>query len=143
MDKVKLQASQEDYEGYFWFPRLRLEKLEPHKELKIQEIRLRSAFIIPHENPNWVIEIIVTKTWKGDSVSGRPDISWSLEMYGNQWEGIINTVTGVSKRKAWGQGFSDMWRGSSEDDFSTRFQEFLGAIVEVQGFLTKEETQEV
>ncbi|KPM39983.1 hypothetical protein AK830_g6568 [Neonectria ditissima] len=101
---------------------------------QIGQLRLKSSVIIPYKMTPYVIEISVTKAWKGGIMKDKPDLTWGIELHAAHWDETINHVSGSDHRKDWGKGLEHIWPGN-EPGLEPRFEEFVGTILEVQALL--------
>lgn len=114
-------------------PRVSTHKLGNVRD-SIGQLRLKSSAIIPYKNTPYVIEVNVTKVWKGTCMADTPEITWGVEFYAAHWDESIMHISGGDHRKDWGQGLKHMWPGD-EPCLESRFGEFLGTILEIQALL--------
>jgi hypothetical protein len=81
-----------------------------------------------------MIEVHVTHEWKGFEVSGEPEKTWGIQMFGIRWDEAVNTINPDTLRKDWGDDLENVWPGA-EQTLHKRLEDFLFCIQEVQAVL--------
>jgi hypothetical protein len=82
----------------------------------------------------YVVEISITKSWKGSEVTASPTITWSVEFYGMHWNETINTASRDGRKKDWGNDMDKIWAGS-DPSLESRLGDFLHCILRIQAAL--------
>ncbi|KAF7540644.1 hypothetical protein G7Z17_g12152 [Cylindrodendrum hubeiense] len=117
---------------------IRIPHISTHKlgDLRghVGQLKLKTSATIPYKTTPYVIEISITKIWKGACTTDEPDITWGIEFYAAHWDESIMHVSGGDNRKDWGQGLENIWPGD-EPGLESRFRQFVGTVLEMQALL--------
>ncbi|CAH0047917.1 unnamed protein product [Clonostachys solani] len=126
-------AKTPDVSRHLIFPTLK--KLRPnHIDKSVNETKLKSSILLPMIETPYVVEISITKSWKGSEVAAPPTITWSVEFYGMHWNETINTASRDGRKKDWGNDMDKIWAGS-DPSLESRLGDFLHCILRIQAAL--------
>lgn len=129
---------EDDLQKILKTPRLTISKLAKW-ENKVSETRLKTMAKVAINETPYVIEISITQAWSGLKTATAPRVGWGIEIYGVDWDEIMNQENQSERRRDWGADLEGIWKGPGQS-LEQRFGDFLQIILKTQSVLENADT---